>query len=91
MASNPYGKLPSGASSAITPFTVHFPDADLKHMLDLLKLTPVADPVFENSLPDHNRQLGLRRDWLTEAKHIWETQFDWYVARLASGFEADYS
>lgn len=77
-SSNPYGKLPANASTAIKPFTLRFDDADIKHMLDLLKLTPVAEPVYENSLPDGDRHLGLRRDWLVEAKRVWETEFDWY-------------
>jgi microsomal epoxide hydrolase len=76
-SSNPYAKLPENASSAIKPFTVSFPDADIKHMIDLLKLTPVADPIYENSLANGDRQLGLRRDWLTNAKHTWETEFNW--------------
>lgn len=75
--SNPYGKLPQNASQSIKPFTLHFPDADIKHMIDLLKLTRVADPIFENSLPNGDRHLGLRRDWLVEAKRVWETEFDW--------------
>lgn len=84
-SSNPYGKLPSGASSAIKPFAVHYPDGDIKQMIDLLKLTPVADPIFENSLPNGDRHLGLRREWLLEAKHIWETDFDWYPQHHALG------
>lgn len=76
-ASNPYGKLPQNASKSIKPFTLHYPDADIKQMKDLLKLTPLADPIFENSLPDGDRHLGLRRDWLSEAKRVWETDFDW--------------
>jgi hypothetical protein len=73
----PYGHLPANASSSIKTFDLCFPDADLKQMLDLLKLTPVAEPIYENSLPDGDRHLGLRRDWLTEAKRTWETEFDW--------------
>ncbi|ETN42813.1 uncharacterized protein HMPREF1541_01971 [Cyphellophora europaea CBS 101466] len=75
--SNPYGKLPQNASSSIKPFTVNFPEADIKHMLDLLKLTRVAEPIYENSLPNDDRYLGLRHDWLVEAKRVWENEFNW--------------
>lgn len=79
MASDrPYRTLPKNASPGIEPFTLEYPEADLKHMKDLLKLSRVADPVYENSLPDGDRHLGLRRDWLLEAKRVWETEFDWY-------------
>jgi microsomal epoxide hydrolase len=76
-STKPYGQLPANASSSVIPFDLHFPDADLKQMLDLLKLTPIAEPIYENSLPDGDRHLGLRRDWLIEAKRSWETDFDW--------------
>ena len=75
----PYGTLPKNTASSVKPFTLRIPDEDLKRMFDLLKLTPVAAPIFENSLPDGGRRLGLRRDWLVEAKRVWENEFDWYV------------
>ena len=77
MASKPFGKLPEKASSSIKPFTIDFPDSELKRMVDLLKLTPVASENYENALPDSERHLGVRRDWLIKAKEHWETEFDW--------------
>ncbi|RMZ78888.1 hypothetical protein DV738_g3648, partial [Chaetothyriales sp. CBS 135597] len=74
----PFSKLPPGASSsAISPFTVSFPDSDLKYLKDLLKLTRVPSASFENSLPGSDRRLGVRRDWLAQAKTQWESDFDW--------------
>ena len=75
------GKLPPNAASDIEAYTLQIPDSDIKHMQDLLKLTPVADPIYENSLPDGDRRWGVRRDWLVEAKRVWETDFDWQVSR----------
>jgi microsomal epoxide hydrolase len=76
----PFGTLPKDAdSSSVKPFTVEFPEDEVKRMIDLLKLTRVAEPVYENSLAGDDRHLGLRRDWLVEAKRIWETEFDWLV------------
>ncbi|RMZ86615.1 hypothetical protein DV736_g6159, partial [Chaetothyriales sp. CBS 134916] len=78
MTALPFSKLPVGASlSSISPFTISFPDSDLKHLQDLLKLTPVPSPSYENSLPDSQRRFGIRRDWLIKAKTQWETDFDW--------------
>jgi microsomal epoxide hydrolase len=76
-ASNPYGSLPANAASSIEPFTLHIADADIKQMQDLLKLTPVAEPLYENSLPNGERHLGVRREWLIEAKRVWEDEFSW--------------
>lgn len=75
--SNVFGELPSNAASNIEAYNLHIPDSEIKHMLDLLKLTPVAGPAYENSLPDGDRHLGIRRDWLVEAKRVWETDFKW--------------
>lgn len=74
-----FGKVPPNASTSVQSFDVHFPDLEVSHMIDLLKLSPVAGAVFENSLPHGDRKLGLRRDWLVEAKRVWETEFDWYA------------
>ena len=79
-----FGVLPSNAASNIEAYNLYIPASDIKHMQDLLRLSPVAGPVYENSLPDGDRHLGLRRDWLTEAKRVWETDFDWYVTCLNS-------
>ena len=79
---NAFGALPDKASSSIKPFTINFPDSDIKNMIDLLKLTPVASESYENVLPNGDRHLGVRREWLTEAKNYWETKFDWQVVHL---------
>jgi microsomal epoxide hydrolase len=77
MSTKKFGKLPDGASKGIEPFTIDFPEAELKKLKELLQLTPVASPVYENSLAGDDRRLGLRRDWLLKAKKEWETSFDW--------------
>lgn len=77
---NPFGQLPANAASDIEPYQLHVPDSDVKNMTDLLKLSPVAAPIWENALPDGGRSLGLRREWLLEAKRAWETGFNWHVS-----------
>jgi microsomal epoxide hydrolase len=76
----PFSTLPPAASSNIKTFTISFPQSELQHLKDLLKLTPIPSPSYENSLPDSDRRLGLRRDWLASAKSYWENDFDWREA-----------
>lgn len=86
--SKPFGTLPKHASpDSIKPFTVDIPEQEVQQMLNLLKLTRVAGPIYENSLANGERSLGVRRDWLLEAKRVWETEFDWLVtpAFVSSG------
>ncbi|KAK3374654.1 Alpha/Beta hydrolase protein [Podospora didyma] len=75
----PYGTLPGGASTnpAVWPFTIDIPEAEVERMQTLVKLSPVASACFENSAPDGDTDLGLSREWLVEAKRVWETDIDW--------------
>ncbi|KAF2165285.1 hypothetical protein M409DRAFT_55708 [Zasmidium cellare ATCC 36951] len=73
----PFGNLPSGATSNVKPYELHIPEADVQNMKNLLKLCRLAGPVYENSMPGGKRTLGVRRDWLADAKQTWETDFDW--------------
>ncbi|KAK5094106.1 hypothetical protein LTS08_008735 [Lithohypha guttulata] len=77
MASSSFSKLPPTTSSSIKPFTITFPESDLQQLQDFLKLTPLPSQSYENSLPNGDRHLGLRLDWLSQAKKKWETDFDW--------------
>lgn len=77
-----FGKLPLNAASNIDAYSLHIPASEVKHMRDLLRLSPVADSVYENSLPDGDRRLGVRRDWLAEAKRVWETEFNWQATSV---------
>ncbi len=43
----------------------------------LVKLSRVADVSYENTLPDGSSRLGLRREWLAQAKWSLENEFDW--------------
>ncbi|KAI1623242.1 Alpha/Beta hydrolase protein [Exophiala viscosa] len=72
-----FNTLPTNAAEAITPWKVSIPQQDLDRLATLLQVSELAPPTFENSLPGHDRRLGIRRDWLSAAKHHWETEFDW--------------
>ncbi|KAK0704028.1 epoxide hydrolase 1 [Lasiosphaeria miniovina] len=78
MTSKSYSTLPGTADKdAVRPFAVDIADTEVERMLALVKLSNVASACYENSLPDGSRRLGLGRDWLVEAKRVWETDFDW--------------
>jgi len=78
MAFKGFGDLPGTAeASTITNFHIDIPDEDIRRLKQLLNLTHVANANYENSRPVGGRNLGLRRDWLIEAKHTWENDFDW--------------
>lgn len=77
MASSNFSSLPKGASDAIKPWKVNVPQTDLDTLTTLLKLAPIAPATFENSLLGESRRLGVRRDWLSQAKEYWESKFDW--------------
>ena len=70
-----YGKIPSSATLEVKPFKAHVDDEKLEHMIDLLKLSPIGPTTFENT--NAKRKYGMRKDWLANAKKVWETDFDW--------------
>lgn len=80
-----YGKLPSAAKLQPKPFKAHVDDEKLKHMKELLKLSPIGPAVYENTSKDQGdnlmsnteRRYGMRRDWLSNAKDYWLNKFDW--------------
>lgn len=71
----PYTKLPSKVKVKPVPFTAHISDEKLKLMIDLVKLSPIAVPTFENL--DKSRTHGVNQPWIAAAKEHWATKFDW--------------
>jgi hypothetical protein len=65
------------STSRITPFTVHIADDNLQHLGALLRMTPIAQPTYETSLPGGDRSFGMRQDWLKQAVWEWKNTFDW--------------
>jgi microsomal epoxide hydrolase len=61
----------------VTPFTVRISDDSLAQLDTLLRLSPIADPTYETSLPDGSRKSGMWYDWLTKAVEEWKSTFDW--------------
>lgn len=46
-------------------------------MKQLIELSSLPDPCFENSQPDNSREYGVRHDWMVAMKERWLRDFDW--------------
>lgn len=69
-----FANLPSGASDTVVPFTAHVDDAKLSLFQQLVALSPIAPPTYENT--NAGTTYGVTRAWLASAKDAW-TKFSW--------------
>lgn len=72
----PFGRVPSGARNAPTPFKASVPEKRIKEMQILVRLSKVAPETFEGSQQD--RKYGITTEWLSSAKEQWK-KLDWYL------------
>lgn len=70
-----YSTIPAGATLNPQPYKAHVADERLQLLKDLVKISPIAAPTFENT--STGRHFGMEREWLANAKHEWSTTFDW--------------
>ncbi|KAM0080685.1 hypothetical protein ACKRZS_007154 [Fusarium odoratissimum] len=68
-----FDTIPSQALRQPTPFTLHIRQSEIEEFKTLLSLSKVGPQTWENSQKD----LGLSREWLLEAKDIWLNEFQW--------------
>lgn len=71
----PFSKLPASATINPTPFRVSIPQEKLDELQLLLKVSKIAPPTYENSLPD--RRFGVTSEWLTTIRDQWKNDFNW--------------
>lgn len=64
----------------MNPFTVSIPDSALDELKQLLHLSKIGPPTFENT-KQSGPNYGVSRAWTEMAKAHWLTQYDWYVIR----------
>ncbi|RFU24590.1 hypothetical protein B7463_g11749, partial [Scytalidium lignicola] len=69
-----FATIPRARKSTPTPFTVSVPKQQLSEFQTLLHLSKIEPKTFENGSTD--RQFGITRDWLVQAKAEWE-KWDW--------------
>ncbi|KAF2801503.1 alpha/beta-hydrolase [Mytilinidion resinicola] len=65
---------PTGASPSLKPFVVNIAEARVSELHQLVKLSKIGIPTYENQQADG--RFGISRDWLMDAKSEWE-KFDW--------------
>ncbi|KAI9053690.1 hypothetical protein LZ554_002643 [Drepanopeziza brunnea f. sp. 'monogermtubi'] len=70
-----YAIPPPSAPTQPTPFKVNIPDSDIADFKQLLKLSRVSKETYENVQTD--RRFGVSREWIMNAKKVWESEFDW--------------
>lgn len=70
-----YSALPAGATLQPKPYKAHVPEDKLQLLKDLVKISPISAPTFENT--NAGRYYGMKREWLANAKEEWTTSFDW--------------
>ncbi|KAL8366550.1 hypothetical protein RB595_010417 [Gaeumannomyces hyphopodioides] len=99
MESKSFGQPPNFVDvDAVAPYSINIASDKVQRMQKLIELSPVPTPCYKNSLPDGNRDFGLRRDWFGAAKKRWETHFDWdkqqarfgrhnhFIAKVPTGY-----
>ncbi|KAL2065164.1 hypothetical protein VTL71DRAFT_4305 [Oculimacula yallundae] len=75
MTSQPYSTIPASVQKKPAPFKVSIPEDDISDFKQLLKLSRLPKQTYENSRED--RKYGVSLAWLTQAKRVWEEEFDW--------------
>ncbi|KAK5712550.1 hypothetical protein LTR17_017931 [Elasticomyces elasticus] len=74
-----FDTIPSQASLKPRPFTAHVSDKDLESFQTLLKHSRIGPKTYENLAADVKdfTHFSISRQWLSDAKKQWETQYDW--------------
>lgn len=70
-----YNKVPASASLKPQPFTAHISDEELNDFKQAVKYSKIGPKTYENLKDD--RSFGVSREWLTNAKQHWLTNYDW--------------
>lgn len=72
-----YSTPPHSPTIPIKPFTYSVPDNELDELKTLLKSSRLTKKGYENSTKEI--YLGVKRDWVEEARRYWLGEYDWYV------------
>jgi microsomal epoxide hydrolase len=70
-----YSKLPPSTKLQFTPFKSKISDEQLQKLKQLIELSPIAPPTFENLQEDG--QYGVTRKWLMDAQRYWANEYSW--------------
>ena len=70
-----YTQIPAKAMKKPQPYKIEIPDKEIEELKQLLKLSKIPRPTYE-SLQEDGRY-GVSHKWMSEAKSVWEGEFDW--------------
>ncbi|KAH8822004.1 Alpha/Beta hydrolase protein [Xylogone sp. PMI_703] len=85
-----YNTIPKAAKSQPSPYRVSVPEDKLVELKQLLKLSKIGPPTYENLHADPLvGKFGLTREWLINAKSEWEA-FDWRSVEERLNFFSNY-
>lgn len=70
-----FDSIPQHATLKPTRFRASIPDSELREFEQLLRLSKIGPQTYENLQED--RRFGLTHEWITQAKQVWETSYDW--------------
>lgn len=73
----PYDSIPFKATLRPEKFTAHVSDQELEDFKQLLKLSKLGPKTYENQNNNDERYLGIKREWLADAKSHWGTNYEW--------------
>ncbi|CAJ2510783.1 Uu.00g064080.m01.CDS01 [Anthostomella pinea] len=74
LAMAPFARLPAGVQTEPTPFRVSTAKDKIHELHEILKVSKVGKATYENE--QQERDYGVTREWLANAKTQWEV-FDW--------------
>ena len=75
VASQPFGQLPHTVVGELEPFHLQVPEQNIMDFKALLSLSRIGPPTWVNQQQDG--EFGVSRQWLSTAKDVWLSQFDW--------------
>lgn len=79
--SKPFHQLPHESTFPLKPFKAEIPQDVLDDLKRRIGDTPEIRDTYENSgrAERGGEDLGVKKDWLSQAIAHWKGDFDWYV------------
>lgn len=79
--SKPFHQLPHEPTIPLKPFKAEIPQSVLDDLKRRIEDTPEISDTYETlgRAEKEGEDLGVKKDWITEAINEWKGGFDWYV------------
>ena len=80
-SSTTFASFPHDPTIPVRPFTVQTKASELDDLRQLISVSRIASPIFENT--QTSQYFGLTREWIIHTRDYWLNQFNWWVERLS--------